>query len=591
MKFLSFFCFIIFVSAPSRSAAFEGFWSGLIETPGTPLGIEVELTKNDFGELVGTINIPVQGLQGFALSALKTEDASIHFEMAGIPGTPTFDGTLSTSGDVIEGKFTQGPQLFPFKLERTEKVSANPSATQTGTPGEGIVGDWGGTLKVGAVELRLALHLAENDDGALSGTLDSLDQGVNGLVIDSFDYDAEAGTLEFGISRINGSFSGALNANGSALEGTWMQAGRESPLVFYRGSVGDEAKRPQEPKPPFPYYTESVQFENTTDDVTLAGTLTVPSGEGSFPAVLFITGSGPQDRDETLMGHKPFWVIADYLARRGIASLRYDDRGVGESGGDHMESTVEAFARDASAGIDFLVARPEVATGEIGIIGHSEGGLSGPIVAGMNKAVDFLVLLAPPGEPLADLIVRQNADFLRLAGVSDDLIDRLSLDQKEAIAVVRDSSLSAAEMTAKLREIVKKQGDALSEEEKQAAGYDPAMIEQNIRVSTSPWFRSLMNEDPADYLRKVTIPTLALFGSKDLQVDAEVNRSAVEDALATAGNPDVTARIFENLNHLFQHTRTGGMEEYGKIEETIAPEVLETIGDWILQRFPVPSAE
>lgn len=450
-------------------------------------------------------------------------------------------------------------------------------------PGEGAVGEWKGALDVGVMQLRLALHVTQLDDGALAGTLDSLDQGAMGIPLDTIE--SGDGVLRFHIKSIGAFYRGEINEDGSAIEGTWTQLGREHPLTFNRTKTAFTLKRPQEPEPPFPYTSEEVRFRNEADAVTLAGTLLVPEGEGPFPAVLMITGSGPQDRDELLMGHKPFLVIADYLARRGIASLRYDDRGFGESGGNHMASTVTDFAEDASAGIAYLKSRPEIRQSAIGIVGHSEGGLTGAMVASERDDVAFLVLLAAPGESFAKLLVRQTRDILRLKGVEEDLINRHVAHLESAIALIRDASLPRAELKEKLGKLAKDERASYTEEEAKALGFDKAAIERNITISTTPWFRSLAREDPADYLGEIDIPTLALFGGKDVQVAAEVNAAVMRSLLEQADNPDFEVAILPGLNHLFQHADTGAIREYGKIEETFAPEALERMGDWIAERF------
>jgi hypothetical protein len=583
IKFIPFLCLFIFAAYPHHGAAFEGVWKGAIEIPNMPLRVEVELSTNDAGEPSGTIAIPAQGLRGFALSAVQMEGKMVHFEMGGIPGTPTFDGELSESGESISGEFTQGPQRFAFSLSKDDGSGDDEDVPEIpeGTPGEGVVGDWGGTLSIGPMELRLALHVEQTEDGGLTGTLDSIDQGAMGIPISAMTYEAESREFWFESNAIGGEYRAVLNHDGSALEGTWTQNGRANPLTFFRGTESVAINRPQEPKAPFPYSVEEVRVENTTDGVTLAGSLLIPEGEGPFPAVVFVSGSGAQDRDETLMGHKPFWVIADHLARNGIASLRYDDRGAGQSTGDHMGSTVDAFARDASSAIDFLAEQEAVDSERIGILGHSEGGLHGPMAVLMNDQIDFLVLLAPPAEPMADLLVRQTVALERLAGVGDAALETIRVSQREAVELIRDSGLPDKELADALRELANEQLAAMSPEELAESGYDSAMIEQNIKVSTTPWFRSLMQIDPAEYLREVTLPTLALFGEKDFQVDPEVNLEALRAALKEAGNSQVEAHILPGLNHLFQRAETGGMDEYGRIEETISPAVLTLISDWI----------
>jgi pimeloyl-ACP methyl ester carboxylesterase len=450
-------------------------------------------------------------------------------------------------------------------------------------PVTGAVGEWLGALEVGPTKLRLALHVETRDDGTLGAILDSVDQGAK-IPVDTVLF--EQGTLRLELKAIGASYKGTLTEDGSALQGVWSQGGQELPLTFHRQATAFLLNRPQTPKGPFPYESHEVTFRSQAGNHQLAGTLLLPEGKGPFPAVALVTGSGPQDRDETLMGHKPFLVIADALARRGIASLRWDDRGTGASEGGHMSSTMDDFAADTRAAVAFLRSRPEVNGNAIGIVGHSEGGLIAPMVAVADKSVSFLILLAPPGEPLRSLLVRQTRDLYRLQGVDQKLIDRMLAAQAEDLDLVADPAMRVDQIQEKLRARAELRRTQFTAEERARLQMDGNAVEQAIFLSTTAWFRSLIRQDPAVYLRNVKIPVLALFGDKDFQVDARVNAEAVRASLAAAGNPDHEARILPGLNHLFQHAETGGMEEYAKIEETFAPEALATIGDWIVARFP-----
>lgn len=470
----------------------------------------------------------------------------------------------------------------PFAVQAAEPAQAQDLPAKT-APGEGVVGEWLGTLEVGAAKLRLALHVEKKGDGALSAVLDSIDQGAK-IPVDAALF--EGGTLRLSLQSIGASYEGTMSADGSALEGAWMQGGRSLPLTLKRQAQAFALNRPQLPKPPFPYQAREVAFQSAAGNVRLAGTLVLPAGEGPFPAVAMVTGSGPQDRDESLMGHKPFLVLADALARRGIASVRWDDRGTGQSAGDHMGSTVEDFAADARAAVAFLRSLPEVDGKAVGIVGHSEGGLNGPMVAAVDPSVRFLVLLAPPGEPMRSLLLRQTRDLLRLQGIDSTLLERALAAQAEDLDLIADPSLPVDRLQEKLRALAEVRRGQLTAEERARLRVDADTIERGIQIGTTAWFRSLMRQDPAVYLREVKVPVLALFGEKDLQVEPRVNAEAVRAVLASAGNPDHEERILPGLNHLFQHATTGGVDEYGTIEETFAPEALVAIGDWITARFP-----
>lgn len=482
------------------------------------------------------------------------------------------------------------PALLLLFAQASETTSASPQespptsaeSSEAAIPATGLAGDWVGALEVGAVQLRLVLKVEAAADGTLSAVLDSVDQGAK-LPVDALVLDGR--TLRFSIPAIGGAYEGTLTEAGDAFEGTWSQGGRSLPLTLTRTEEPFELKRPQTPQPPFPYESRDVSFENVADGVTLAGTLLTPEGEGPFPAVLFVTGSGPQDRNESLMGHAPFHVIADHLARHGIASLRYDDRGFGESTGDHLGSTVTDFAEDAAAGAAFLAAQPKIAPSAVGILGHSEGGLAGPHAATLVDEIDFLVLLAPPGVPLSELLQRQGADMMRLQGVDEGTIEMAVAGQADDLALVRDESISDRELQERLRERTRVRIEALGAEEAARLGLTEEQAEQSIAQVSTPWFRSLMRADPATHLRQVEVPVLALFGGKDFQVAAEENATALR-----AARPDAEVHILPGLNHLFQHAETGGIEEYGQIEETIAPQVLEMVTEWIRARASEPSA-
>lgn len=473
--------------------------------------------------------------------------------------------------------------LFGLVLALVAGVAAAaPAVPAEGVPSEGLVGEWLGALDLGAVKLRLVVRVEEQEGGGLAATFESVDQGAT-IPIDRIT--AKDKAVSFAIDQIGGAYEGTFNEDRSAIEGTWSQSGQTFPLTLRRTAEPFELKRPQNPEPPFPYTSRDVIFHNEASDIDLAGTVLVPEGKGPFPAVVFVTGSGAQDRDESLMGHRPFLVIADALARHGIASLRYDDRGAGESEGDHFGSTEADFTTDALAGIAFLAAQPEIDPKALGILGHSEGGLIGPRAAILDDRIDFLVLLAPPGEPLDQLLMRQGADMLRLNGVDAALIEKSQAAQAKDLALVKDASLSTEDLAEKLRAQVEQRLETWTAEEKKQLGINDASVEQSLQLATSPWFRSLLRQDPATYLGKIKIPVLALFGGKDVQVSPEVNAKLVETSLKAAGNQDVTVRILPGLNHLFQHADTGAVAEYGTIEETISPEVLEIIGSWIGERF------
>jgi uncharacterized protein len=335
--------------------------------------------------------------------------------------------------------------------------------------------------------------------------------------------------------------------------------------------------RPQEPKKPYPYDEEEVGYENKRDGVKLAGTLTLPRGKGPFPAVLLITGSGSQDRNESLLGHKPFLVLADYLTRQGIAVLRVDDRGVGGSSGSVPNSTTENFAADVMAGIEFLKTRKEIDPKQIGLIGHSEGGLIAPMVAAQNDDVAFIVLMAGTGLTGEETLYQQGALILKAGGASAEQLAKQRATQESMFKILKWEK-DPLTIEKRLHEAL---SSSLTEEEKKKA---EQAIAAQIKLVNTPWFCYFLTLDPRPVLRKVKCPVLAINGENDLQVPANKNLREIEAALKAGGNKDLTIVRLPKLNHLFQTSETGSPNEYIKIEETIAPVALRTIGDWILKR-------
>src|SRR5215510_6768194 len=473
------------------------------------------------------------------------------------------------------------PKLIALELicasaQGVKRVEAQNPTTNTAAAGQNLEGDWEDALDLRAMKLRLALKVMKAADVSLAAKLDSLDQGAKDLPVDVISL--KDGAVHFEMKRIVVVFDGALNKEGSEISGQFKQGGASRPLTLKRVAKPTTLNRPQEPKPPYPYDEEEVSYENKRDGVKLAGTLTLPRGKSSFPAVILITGSGPQNRNEELLGHKPFLVIADYLTRQGIAVLRVDDRGVGGSTGSNANSTSENFAADVLAGIEFLKGRKGINPKQIGLIGHSEGGLIAPMVAAQSNDVAFIVLLAGPGLPGEEILYLQGAAILKASGASAEVLARQRASQEMMFTILKQEKDNAA-AEKKLREEFNKQMASASEAEKtQAKQTGEAQIKQIL----SPWFRYFLTYDPRLALAKVKCPVLALNGENDLQVPVTENLREIETTLKAAGNKDVTIVRLPKLNHLFQTSETGLPGEYVKIEETFAPAALKTIGDWVL---------
>ncbi len=451
---------------------------------------------------------------------------------------------------------------------------------RTKVPAESMAGAWQGMLKVGDVSIRLVINLTEKTPETWTGTLDAPDSGRKGIPID--EVAIKHGYLDLKLKSVPASFEGKLNKEWSEAKGTWRQGGQSFSVTFQRLAKAAEVKlkRPQEPKRPYPYAEEEVVFDNKTDAVQLAGTLTLPKGDGPFPAVVLITGSGPQDRDETLFGHRPFLVLADYLTRRGIAVLRVDDRGVGKSTGDLNKATVEDFAKDAFAGLQYLTGRKEIDGKRIGLIGHSEGGTVASLLASRSTEVAFVVLMAGPGLKGDELWYSQTALMLKVAGASKQQVERYRQVQEQLVAIIqRETNDKAAEK--ELRRVLDTHFASLSAEEKKAVGDFGALADAQVKNMISPSFRFNLAYDPKPTLLKVQCPVLAMNGEKDIVVACVDNLSAVEAALTAGGNKRYTTKALPKLNHFFQTCETGSFGECAKIEETLAPIALKLIGDWI----------
>ena len=374
-----------------------------------------------------------------------------------------------------------------------------------------------------------------------------------------------AGVLRFSLARAGASWSATLASDGTVTECVFEQSSVELACTL---TAIDEAtlaavrspSRPQTPAPPFPYDVTEVEYDNGFDQVHLAGTLTLPPGPGPHPAALLITGSGPQDRDESLVGHKPFWVLADALSRAGIAVLRVDDRGVGGSTGDLDQSNGAALARDVAAGVEFLRSQDRVDPQRVGLVGHSEGGILGPRAAALDPSIAFVVMMAGTGVPGHEVLREQSVAILRARGAPAATVEMARNRQARALDVLlkeNDPDKARASLQA-------------------ALGGD----ERQIEMMMNPWFRDFVRHDPRPALEKLRCPVLVLNGELDLQVLADQNLPQIRQALA--GNRRVTVHRLPGLNHLFQPATTGSPDEYVQIEQTIDPKVLVLIQEWIL---------
>lgn len=443
-----------------------------------------------------------------------------------------------------------------------------------------FIGTWEGTLNVG-VDLRIVFHVRETGTGALESTADSPDQSAFGIPCDETKVNGDNLAIE--MKSLNAVFNGKL-INDSLIDGTFTQ-GMEFPLRLKRVSKPSARNRPQTPQPPFPYKSEDVEYDTRQKTHRLAATITIPQGEGPFPAALLVTGSGPQNRDEEILGHKLFAVLADHLTRNGFIVLRVDDRGVGKSTGVFDNATSADFAVDVHSSIDYLLTRPEVNRKKIGLIGHSEGGMIAPIVSTQRKDISFIVLMAAPGIPILELMAQQNSAIFQSAGISKSATDTYSTLYQN---VIRET-LSAPDSTAailKARQVVQQWADTVPPAILKELGLDDTTKRENTvvtvaKIMSQPWFRYFLAFDPGPYLQKLDTKVLAINGSRDIQVIPGSNLAGIKNALKKSKSKNTEVKELEGLNHLFQSCKLCTLEEYGILEQTIAPAALSTISDWL----------
>ena len=426
-----------------------------------------------------------------------------------------------------------------------------------------IEGYWKGQIDLGGQQLEMAFNIKAAENG-YSATLDVPAQGAFDVPVDKTVF--QDNHLQLTLSAMGASYSGTLK--GETVEGEFTQHGMAFPLNLARGEKEAPKARPQDPQPPFNYRAEEVTFTNKKEGNTLAGTLTIPEGDGPFPAVVLVSGSGQQNRDEELMNHRPFWVIADYLSRRGVAVLRYDDRGMGGSTGEVLNATSMDFSYDAEAAFNFLLNRKEINASQVGILGHSEGGIINFMVAERRPEVAFLVSLAGPAVNGIEVLKEQQAAILRAQGMTEEMV-KFSGNANAQMFDIIEASNDRVEADTLLRQLLK------------GWGYNEELTEQTVGQMASPWMYYFLKYDPTDAIVKTNCPALLLNGSKDLQVLASQNLPAYEKIIAEHGKTNLTLREMPDLNHLFQHCETGSPTEYVEIEETISPEVLEAIVEFV----------
>ncbi|MCL3779592.1 alpha/beta fold hydrolase [Prolixibacteraceae bacterium JC049] len=437
--------------------------------------------------------------------------------------------------------------------------------------------DWQGKISIGEVKLKMIFHFKEGNC-----YIDVPLQGLKNFKADKTQFRNDSVFVAF--NMMQALYKGKVA--GQKIDGKWIQMGKTFPLIM--GPL-KELKRPQMPKAPFAYNVKEVTYTNPDKSITFGATLTTPKGEGKFPAVIMITGSGQQDRDETVFGHKPFWVIADHLTEQGIAVLRVDDRGIGKTTGKETLATATSsdFAKDVIAGLEFLKQQPTIDAKNIGLIGHSEGGMIAAIVAKQRKDIAFVVSMAGPGIKGKEILIKQfrknYSQVLPAASVDSMIVfDSRLLDVAMNYDKIVAETIFAQELIGWVYnqdENIQKMFGVTMQNGMKTVNSRQALM--RYKVYTLPWYKYFLKFQPDEYLSQLQIPWLALNGEKDIQVLCDENLQGISKSFSKAGNQKFEMKKYPDMNHFFQHCETGMTTEVEDIEETVAPEVLNDISDWI----------
>lgn len=459
------------------------------------------------------------------------------------------------------------------------------------TKAQDITGSWQGLIKAGGANLHLVFNIKKTSDTSYTSTFDSPDQKAFGIACSKTYKVKDSVFIELAI--IKGAYK-ALWDGKDGFTGFYSQRGGTISLDMKRITDAEKAAlskdpvRPQTPKQPYGYYSEDVEYDNADKSLHYGATFTRPNGKGKYPAVIIITGSGTQDRDGTIFGHKLYWVLADYLTKNGIAVLRVDDRGAGKStlGKDIASATSLDFSFDVETSLNYLETRTDVDKKHIGLVGHSEGAMIAPMVAARRKDVSFIVLWGAPSIGGARISTEQNAYGLRRDGVDSIAVNAFSSLHSQMLALFA-SATSQDDLDQKITPVWEAWKKAQSQKTLQALlVHDNSITGQDVfkiynSIYNPPWARFFIIYDPAKDLAKVKCSVLAINGAKDTQVDAKSNLARIQEILTKSGNKDFKVEELPNLNHLLQTAVTGDLSEYEKTDETMSPVALNIISDWI----------
>jgi uncharacterized protein len=598
--FKSFIAFVLFtscllVAAPSQALVAQEsksdskpnngeVWYSELDAGPRVFRFVIRTKQSDAGSVVAQLMSLDEGGAVFELNNAVIDKDNLDFTLKATKAK--YDSKVSEDGTKATGKWSQGGANLDLIFE---KMSAPP----VDNPEE----VWLGTMSAGFQKLEMQVRVYADKDGKQKAFVDSLSQNASGF---KADIATDGKKVTINSAALGAKYTGEKNDDGTEIKGKWSQ-GIPLALDLKRVEKVAEPKRPapnrpQTPKAPFPYDIEEVTFRNESDGTILAGTITRPKTGGPFPVAILISGSGPQDRDETILDHKPFWVIADHLTRNGIAVLRFDDRGVGKSTGKFEKATTEDFAGDVTNAINYLKTAKSIDPKRIGLIGHSEGGLVSTLVAGKNDEVAWVILMASPGVNGEQILYSQGQLIIAAEGGSEDAMKRQRLLQERVFAKANSIETTnniepfVASIVDEIVAIAKEsepKSEADSDPEKTKAREEAGrkvlteLVRANLKAMNDPWFRFFAKYEPAADLQKIKCPVLAINGEKDVQVDPKLNLPKIESAVQAGGNKNVTVMALPGLNHLFQTCKSGGISEYQSIEETIAPAALKVMTDWL----------
>ena len=541
-------------------------WQTNLVTPSGTLRLVLDLNKDDSGRLSGNMVSLDQNNAKIPVTSATITNDRLSFECKSVDAK--FSGTIDKNKKLARGEYIQLGRTYQTSFKKIDKLVLDE-----------YLHSWYGVMEAGGREFEFEIRVLKTGAGETIARLDSIGEKVFGLPTE---LSVEGDSFNFKIPLTRAEYVGKLNKEKDAIAGKWKQSGGEFDLNFKKTTnpkykVRKKPRRPQTPKPPFPYEAVEFNFENKTDKVSLSGTLTLPKGDAPFPVAILVSGSGPQDRDETLFGHKPFLVIADHLTRNGFAVLRYDERGVGKSTGTYNTATSLDLSRDTIASIEALKLDKRIDPERIGIIGHSEGGYIAPMIAAKRDDIAFIISMAGPGVSGREISYHQNRNVIAMTGGGKKALAHLKpLLDKIIDAVDQDSESFKKTALAAVNEFLENVDEPIENQEEIAK-----LVAIQMEAFRAPWTKFYVKHDPRPDWEKVECPVLALNGDKDVQVLADQNLNEIEKALEKGGNQHIEMVKLEGINHLFQPCKTGQVSEYEQIETTIEPKVLEIMVQWL----------